>query len=994
MRRSLVGSEMCIRDSSTDVLDLGINSSQNNLLITKDAQSALQLIEYFDGDPNFVLLENSELLPYDFFSMAPIIRAKRIAALSSLLKRKGVTLISSINTILSPLPHPSHISPINNLSVNDQFNPEKIIQEITDYGYVREDFVSEPGQYALRGSIMDIFLTSGKNPIRIEFFDNAIESIRTFNPESQIADEKIDSLNFLPSFEYPLNPEAAEIFKQEWRKNFDIFENDSEIFTKVMSLRPAEGVEIYLPLFYKQKTSILSYLNHIDEICVQKHTDIKAYAFEDLIKERYEEYRYDLRRPLLAPEDLFLNFLQLSEFINKDKSFDFDQPNISETTENSIELARNEKADISSSKMPDPGDLVVHLSHGIGRFVGLKQLNTFVGTSDCLEISYKDDSKVFVPIENMDLVSKYFGPDDRDIDSLNSKKWKKRKDKALKQTFDTAAELLEVQAKRNGRVGFAFDIDEKEFSSFVSKFPYEETYDQKKTIEEVTTDMQSQQPMDRLICGEVGFGKTEVAMRAAFIAALNNKQTCILVPTTLLASQHFASFEKRFQDSGISIAALSRNINIKEKEKLLQGLGSGEIDIVIGTHALLQGNIKFKDLGLLIIDEEHRFGVRQKEKIKTLKEEVEILSLSATPIPRSLNFALSELKDLSIIATAPDDRLPVKTFTYSFNENLIHEAIQREILRGGQTYYLCNDLTLIQDRRLRLKEKFEDLVIEIVHGQLKPKVIEEIMLKFNSGLIDVLVCSTIIESGIDVSNANTLIVEDADKFGLSQLHQLRGRVGRSEKQAYAYFLRSKNIVNKKNADKRFDALMSADSLSAGFLLALKDLEIRGAGEILGSNQSGVFESIGLELYTRMIKKASEFIKSGEMDFQSLDESPEININVNCFIPEDYLPDINVRLLMYNKIALAETNEELKNIQIEMINRFGLLPNELKNFFLQAELKIAAENFSIKKINFNKNKISISYKNEELNTSLFNDDKLEDKVKMTMDVMQAINKNVS
>ena len=980
--------------SSADVLDLGINSSQNNLLITKDAQSAIQLIEYFDGDPNFILLENSELLPYDFFSMAPIIRAKRIAALSSLLKRKGVTLISSINTILSPLPHPSHISPINNLSVNDQFNPEKIIQEITDYGYVREDFVSEPGQYALRGSIMDIFLTSGKNPIRIEFFDNTIESIRTFNPESQIADEKIDSLNFLPSFEYPLNPEAAEIFKQEWRKNFDIFENDSEIFTKVMSLRPAEGVEIYLPLFYKQKTSILSYLNHIDEIYVQKHTDIKAKAFEELIKERYEEYRYDLRRPLLEPENLFLNFTQLLEFINKDVSFDFDQPNISETTENSIELARNEKADISSSKMPDPGDLVVHLSHGIGRFVGLKQLNTFVGTSDCLEISYKDDSKVFVPIENMDLVSKYFGPDDRDIDSLNSKKWKKRKDKALKQTFDTAAELLEVQAKRNGRVGFAFDIDEKEFSSFVSKFPYEETYDQKKTIEEVTSDMQSQQPMDRLICGEVGFGKTEVAMRAAFIAALNNKQTCILVPTTLLAAQHFASFEKRFQDSGISIAALSRNITLKEKEKLLQDLGSGEIDIVIGTHALLQGNIRFNDLGLLIIDEEHRFGVRQKEKIKTLKEEVEILSLSATPIPRSLNFALSELKDLSIIATAPDDRLPVKTFTYSFNENLIHEAIQREILRGGQTYYLCNDLTLIQDRRLRLKEKFEDLVIEIVHGQLKPKVIEEIMLKFNSGLIDVLVCSTIIESGIDVSNANTLIVEDADKFGLSQLHQLRGRVGRSEKQAYAYFLRSKNIVNKKNADKRFDALMSADSLSAGFLLALKDLEIRGAGEILGSNQSGVFESIGLELYTRMIKKASEFIKSGEMDFQSLDESPEININVNCFIPEDYLPDINVRLLMYNKIALAETNEELKNIQIEMINRFGLLPNELKNFFLQAELKIAAENFSIKKINFNKNKISISYKNEELNTSLFNDDKLEDKVKMTMDVMQAINQNAS
>ena len=980
--------------SSADVLDLGINSSQNNLLVTKDAQSAVKLFSYFEDNADFILLENSELLPYDFFSMSPIVRAKRIDALSSLLKRKGITLIASINTILSPVPHPSHISPINGLSVNDYFKVESVIDEIIDYGYVKKDFVTEPGHFALRGSVMDIFLTSSKKPIRIEFFDNKIESLRTFNTESQITDEKIDSLNFLPSYEYPSHKEAAEIFKKEWRKNFDTFENDSEIFSRVMNLKSAEGVEIYLPLFYEGKVTILSYLNHVDQIYIQKNTDVKASEFEELIHERYEEYRYDQKRPLLKPNDLFLSYSDFIKHVQTNNSFDFDQLEVSENFETLKESTRNEKADVSTSKMPDKGDLVVHLSHGIGRFSGLKQLNTFVGTSDCLEILYKDNSKVFVPIENMNLVSKYFGPEDRDVDSLNSKKWKKRKDKALKQTFDTAAELLQVQAKRNKARGFAFKIYEEEFLDFVKKFPYEETYDQKRTIEEVTFDMQSNRPMDRLICGEVGFGKTEVAMRAAFIAALNNKQTCILVPTTLLASQHFASFVERFTDSGISISTLSRNISNKEKDALLLGLESGEIDIVIGTHALIQGNIKFKDLGLLIIDEEHRFGVRQKEKIKTLKEEVEILSLSATPIPRSLNFALSELKDLSIIATAPDDRLPVKTFTYSFNENLIHEAIQRENLRGGQTYYLCNDLTLIEDRRIRLKDKFQDLEIEVVHGQLKPKDIEAIMLKFNAGQIDILVCSTIIESGIDVSNANTLIVEDADKFGLSQLHQLRGRVGRSEKQAYAYFLRSRNIINKKNADKRFDALMSADSLSAGFLLALKDLEIRGAGEILGSSQSGVFESIGLELYTRMIKKASEFIKSGELDFQSLDESPEININENCFIPEDYLPDINVRLLMYNKVALAETNEDLKNIQIEMINRFGLLPDELKNFFHQAELKIVAENFSVKKINFNTNKISIFYKNNELDTSFFNDGRLEDKVKMTSDVIKAISKNVS
>ena len=980
--------------SSADVLDLGINSSKKNLLITKNSQSAFELKEHFTDNQNILLLENSELLPYDFFSMAPITRAKRISVLSAFLKNKEISIIASISTLLSSLPSPNHVSPLNKLAVGDTFIPEVVIESIIKSGYVREDFASIHGQYAIRGSVMDIFLTSGKEPIRIEFFDNKIESLRTFNPESQITNEKIDAIDFLPSYEYPLNKKSADLFKTGWRENFDLFEQDSEIFSKVMNLRHAEGVEIYFPLFFKEKPSILQYLDNIDQFFVQEGATNKAEEFEELILQRYEEYRYDLKRPLLPPDKLFLSLSDLTKNIKDKIPFDLIESDKEKIEENSYQIKRNEKADVSSSQMPNEGELVVHLSHGIGRFLGLKQIKTFVGVSDCLEILYKDDSKVFVPIENMNLVSKYFGPEDKDIDSLNSKKWKKRKDKALKQTFDTAAELLEVQAKRNQTMGYSFRLFEEEYQNFVKKFPYEETYDQKRTIDEVLMDMLSSRPMDRLICGEVGFGKTEVAMRAAFIAALNNKQTCILVPTTLLATQHTSSFEERFKDTGINIASLSRNINPKERDDLINKLATGKIDIVIGTHALIQGSIKFKDLGLLIIDEEHRFGVRQKEKIKTLKEEVEILSLSATPIPRSLNFALSELKDLSIIATAPDDRLPVKTFTYGFNENLIYEAIQRENLRGGQIYYLCNDLKLIEDRRLRLREKFHDLVIEVVHGQLKSKIIEEKMLRFNSGKIDILVCSTIIESGIDVSNANTLIVEDADKFGLSQLHQLRGRVGRSEKQAYAYFLRSRNIINKKNADKRFDALMSTDSLSAGFLLALKDLEIRGAGEILGSNQSGVFESIGLELYTRMIKKASDFIKSGDLNFQSLDELPEININKNSYIPDEYLPDINARLLMYNKIALAESSNDLKNIQIEMINRFGLLPEELKNFFLQAELKITAEDYSIKKINFLDDKVSIQYKDEGLDTSFFNDDKLEDKVKMTIDIITATNTNVS
>ena len=981
-------------ESVTDILNLGLNSSKKNLVIAKDSQSAIQITENLKDLPGLIYLESSELLPYDFFSMAPITRAKRISTLSSFLGSEELTLVASISTLLSPCPDPTHVTPLNNLAVGDDFLIDEVIESIISYGYTREDFVSFPGQYSLRGSVLDIYLTSGNDPVRIEFFDNKIETLRTFNPESQIANLKKLNINFLPSYEYPINKNSKELFKFGWRDKFDVFEEDSEIFSKVMNSKHPEGVEIYLPLFYGKKTTFLSFLHNIDKTFIQTGASNKAKEYQDLINLRYEEYRYDQKRPLLHPKDLFLNFEEFIKHLTSTVSFDIKSRSIKESEKILNEIERNEKADVSTSQMPSEGDLVVHLTHGIGKFVGLKQLKTFVGVSDCLEIEYQEKSKVYVPIENMNLVSRYFGPHDKDIDSLNSKKWKKRKDKALKQTFDTAAELLEVQAKRFHAKGHSFNLFSEELSEFTKKFPYEETYDQKRTIEEVLFDMKALRPMDRLICGEVGFGKTEVAMRAAFVSAMNSKQTCILVPTTLLASQHFSSFEERFKDTGINISLLSRNVSQRDKENLLEELKNGEIDIIIGTHALIQGHIIFKDLGLLIIDEEHRFGVRQKEKIKSMKDEVEILSLSATPIPRSLNFALSELKDLSIIATAPDDRLPVKTFTYSFNENLIHEAIQRESLRGGQIYYLCNDLTLIEDRKQRLKDKFKELTIEIVHGQLKPKAIEEIMLRFNSGNIDVLVCSTIIESGIDVSNANTLIVEDADRFGLSQLHQLRGRVGRSEKQAYAYFLRSRNIVNKKNADKRFEALMSADSLSAGFLLALKDLEIRGAGEILGSNQSGVFESIGLELYTRMIKKASEFIKSGELDFHALDEIPEININQNSFIPENYLPDINVRLLMYNKVALAETPDDLKNIQIEMINRFGLLPDELKNFFLQAELKLVAENNSIKKINFIKNKINISFKDQELDTSFFNDDILEEKVKMTTNVIKAIKKNAS
>ena len=483
-------------------------------------------------------------------------------------------------------------------------------------------------------------------------------------------------------------------------------------------------------------------------------------------------------------------------------------------------------------------------------------------------------------------------------------------------------------------------------------------------MKEVETDLLNKKPMDRFVCGEVGFGKTELAMRAAFLASYNNKQTCVLVPTTLLAQQHLDSFKKRFEDTAVNIAMLTKNIKNKTRKILLEDLSKGKIDILIGTHALLQDSISYSDIGLLIIDEEHRFGVRQKEKIKKIKKDINVLSLSATPIPRSLNFALSKLKDFSIISSPPPDRVSVKTFVYSLNKNLISESIQREILRGGQIYYLCNDLRLINNRKVDLQDSFPELSIGIVHGRLKPLDIETTMLEFHEGNIDILFCSTIIESGLDIQNANTIIIESADKLGLAQLHQLRGRVGRSNKQAYAYFLKSSSNIKRKKARSRIEAFEDSDSRSAGLLLAIKDLEIRGAGEILGEKQSGILQSIGLDLYTRLLNKAADYIKKGILEFDLLEKEKDINLGVSSYIPKDYLPDLNQRLIMYNRIALARSNQELRAIQIEMIDRFGLFPKEINNLFIQNEIRLIAESLSISSIQASRDRIKVMYINKE------------------------------
>tara|TARA_B100000686_G_scaffold38623_1_gene40019 strand:- start:6643 stop:9597 length:2955 start_codon:yes stop_codon:yes gene_type:complete len=950
-----------------------MNTKGKNVVLTSkvsDAENLFLELKEKKLDTYLVFMPHTETLPYDFFSPSKETKNKRIQAISDIQSKRKFLLICSIQAFMNPCSGLGHILPINSFKVGQDFNREEFIKDIINSGYERTEVVGGTGSYSLRGSIIDIYPSSSNFPIRIELLNEKIESLRTFNPNSQLTIERIDSFSTLPANEYPINDEGIKLFKKNWRQKFDVHEDDSEIFTAVSKGKRHEGIEIYLPLFFNAKTCLHDYLSNVDQFFLDEGILDEIDIYENLIKERYEEYRYDVTRPLIKPEELYLTKTEFLDNTKKKKIKTFSLEKTPIITKDKAHKAEDINNRGLPTQTPIIGDLVVHLFHGIGIYKGLKNITSRNITTECLEIEYRDTSKVFVPIDSMHLVSKYFGPEDINLDVLGSQKWIKKKNLALKKTFDTAAELLKIEAKRNLKFIEEFQIPRKEYSEFVDKFSFTETPDQIKTIKNIEIDLMSSKPMDRIVCGEVGFGKTEVAMRASFITAFNNQQVCLLVPTTVLAQQHYESFKQRFISTAINIKKISRDVNKSQKNETLKELKEGKIDIIIGTHSLLQKNIDFKNLGLLIIDEEHRFGVRQKEKIKTLKENLNILYLTATPIPRSLNFALSELKDLSIIATAPEDRLSVKTFIYRFNRNLIKESIQREVLRSGQIYYLCNDLRLIDNRKEILQEQFPDLNIEVVHGRLKGAEIQERMLRFQEGVIDILVCSTIIESGLDISNANTLIVEEADRLGLAQLHQLRGRVGRGSKQAYAYFLKSTRIINRKKSEARLEALKSTDSLSAGFLLSLKDMEIRGAGEILGENQSGVMESIGIDLYLKLLKKATKQIKEGKIENIEIEKITIINLNTSSYIPSNYLPDINQRLIMYSRISAINSLNELKDIQMEMINRFGLFPRELTSLFLMTEINLLALKNGINEISIVKDNIEINYsssiKNKRIN----------------------------
>jgi len=1042
------------------------------LAVTNDTPTALLL----ETELTYLLKEKAipvwifpdrETLPYDNFSPHQDLVSQRLETLSRIPNAKQCLVIVPITTLMMRLPPKSFLAGnVLLLTKGDNYCLQDVKQQLVDTGYRMVEQVYEHGEFAVRGSIIDLFPMGSNQPYRIELFDDEVESIRYFDPETQRSSGTIDSIRLLPAKEFPTDDAAIEGFRQRYRRRFEILVKEPESVYQMVSrkLLPA-GIENYLPLFFDDTASLFDYLPGNAQLVNIGDLELAAKNHLAEIEIRYEDRRVDPLRPLLSPKELYLLTEQIfSEFKQRPRSLlkigdaqesghqgkievlpeltanhKLKQPlsllqefasyggNILFSAESEgrrealfellskinikpqlfthfddfvvsnaklglivsplskgciVEKPRGAKFSIicetelfghkiSQKRRRDRqrqisndalvknlaelkvGQPIVHLDHGVARYQGLETLDTGGLVAEYLILEYSGGDKLYVPVSSLHLISRYsVGPDEEaNLNKLGTESWAKAKKKAVEKIRDVAAELLDVYARRKARPGDACKVVEEEYAQFVSSFPFEETVDQETSINAVMTDMCSPIAMDRLVCGDVGFGKTEVAMRAAFVAVNDGKQVAILVPTTLLAQQHYENFKDRFADWPIKIAVLSRFKTAKEQKNVMAELADGKIDIVIGTHKLLQSDAKFENLGLLVIDEEHRFGVRQKEKIKALRANVDILTLTATPIPRTLNMAMTGMRDLSIIATPPAKRLSVKTFVREYDTTVIREALQREILRGGQVYFLHNNVESIEKRASEISELLPEARVVTAHGQMRERDLEKVMFDFYHQKFNVLVCTTIIETGIDVPSANTIIIERADKFGLAQLHQLRGRVGRSHHQAYAYLMTPHPKRMTKDAIKRLEAIGALEDLGAGFLLATQDLEIRGAGELLGDEQSGHISKIGFTLYMEMLEDAVKSLKEGKEPSleQMLRHQCEVDLRIPALLPDDYVHDVNIRLSLYKRIANGETERALDELKVELIDRFGLLPDATKNLMELTLYKHQATALGIKKL---------------------------------------------
>ena len=1035
-----------------------------------DADQVEQEILFFSHQKHEIFrFPDLETLPYDQFSPHQDIISERIRCLANIpLATQGI-LTLPISTLLQKVA-PSHFIQQRSLClrIGEIRDPMQLREDLIQFGYRSVSRVEEHGEFASRGAILDLFPMGSRMPFRIEFFDDDIESIRSFDIGDQRSLEKLTEVNLLPAQEFPLDETGIKTFRENFREKFDINPNSCPVYADVSQGSSSPGVEYYLPLFFDQLFSLFDYLPDNAQFLIDQSAFDACKAFRDQVDERYEMRRYNLERPLLKPEELFLDTqavetaltafpciyyslfkhseesahvincdtqaipqltlqnqvekpdTELQSFINR-KAFDkilfsaesagrreflyeilqqygirptlvndwtdflsnetsryflttsalqtgltLTQAKFAVISEHQLfgERAKQQRrrkykktrdAENAIQSLADvyEGAAVVHEDHGVGRYRGLKTLTLSGLVTEFLCIEYANEDKLYVPVSSLHLISRYAGASDDSapLHRLGTDQWQKTKKKAQEKIYDVAVELLDIQAKREALEGFSHELALDEYQKFASDFPFEETPDQENAILAVMEDMQSSRPMDRIVCGDVGFGKTEVSMRAAFIAACSGKQVAVLVPTTLLAQQHYQNFLDRFADWPIQIASLTRFTTKKALDETLQKIANGKVDILIGTHKLLSDTIKYRDLGLVIIDEEHRFGVRHKEKLKALRAQVDLLTMTATPIPRTLNMSLSGMRDLSIIATPPMQRHAIKTFVSQWNDETIVEGCQRELKRGGQIYFLHNEVKSIEKIASELQELIPDARVGIVHGQMKEKDLEYAMLDFYHHRCNLLVCTTIIESGIDVPTANTIFINRADKLGLAQLHQIRGRVGRSHHKAYAYLMVPPERAMTSDARKRLQAIESLEELGVGFTLATHDLEIRGAGELLGEGQSGQITEIGFTLYAELLERAVKSLKSNQsIDFESpLMRASEVDFHIPALIPEVYIPDIHHRLIEYKRIASAASPQALRELQVEFIDRFGLMPDPLKHLFRVTKIKLQTLALGIEKI---------------------------------------------
>ena len=1056
-----------------------------------DTQRLEAEIAFFAPALRIAVFPDWETLPYDTFSPHQDLISERLATLWRIRQGEVDVVLMPASTALVRLAPPSFLAAYTfNFRQRERLDEAGLKAQLTLAGYTHVSQVVSPGEYAVRGGLIDLFPMGSLVPYRVDLFGDEVDSIRTFDPDSQRSLYPVPEVRLLPGREFPMDEDARSAFRARWRERMEGDPTKVRLYKDIGTGIATAGIEYYLPLFFDSTATIFDYLG--DESTKSRAALVLHGTVDEALKrfwadtrERHRFLQHDRERPILPPEDLFLKaddffalcgaHAQLAIRGSDDTPWAGPLPDLGvdrgapeplkklqlhvATTphrvlivaesegrrESLLELLRDSRieppsvaslvefqagderfaiavaplaqgffwhepagdgASIGHRAGPEaagqpiaiefvtetelfatsptarrrrkqeqvsdvnalikdlselqPGDPVVHINHGIGRYVGLRSIDlggsgndSDGGASEFLHLEYADQATLYVPVAQLHLIARYTGVSaaEAPLHRLGSGQWDKAKRRAAEQVRDTAAELLNLYARRAAREGFAFRFSPHDYEAFAASFGFEETPDQQAAIHAVIQDMVSPQPMDRLICGDVGFGKTEVALRAAFVAVTGGKQVAILAPTTLLAEQHFQNIADRFGKWPVRVAEISRFRSSKEVKATLEGLADGTVDIVVGTHALIGEKVKFKRLGLLVIDEEHRFGVRHKEAIKAMRAEVDVLTLTATPIPRTLGMALEGLRDLSVIATAPQRRLAIKTFVRSETSGIIREAVLRELKRGGQVYFLHNEVETIEGRRQKLQELVPEARIAIAHGQMPERELERVMRDFVAQRHNLLLCSTIIETGIDVPSANTIVMARADKFGLAQLHQLRGRVGRSHHQAYAYLLVPDVETLPKGAAQRLDAIQSMEELGSGFYLAMHDLEIRGAGEVLGDNQSGNLMEVGFQLYNEMLAEAVRSLKAGrEPDLLSpLSATTEINLHAPALLPDAYCGDVQTRLSLYKRLASADKTEQIDAMLEEITDRFGKLPPQGQTLFDVHRLRILAKPYGVTKI---------------------------------------------